>query len=126
MAKRGNLEGTYRERPDGRWEGKIMVGYSNDKPVLKSCYGATQKEAREKINKLIKEMENGTDLTKSDVSLQEWFEKWLSLTRLSRKETTMNCYHYTSKKYIYPFIGKQLLSPTFDLTQLKPNNHGIR
>ena len=50
MAKRSNGEGMIRQRADGRWESRVMIGYKdNGKPDYKSVYGKTKKEAREKL-----------------------------------------------------------------------------
>ena len=40
--------GTIRQRPDGRWEGRVTLGRDpgTGKQVQKSIYGATQKEVR--------------------------------------------------------------------------------
>ena len=45
MAKRRPQgEGTIRKRPDGRWEGRIIIGHKKDgTPIYKSVFGKTQK-----------------------------------------------------------------------------------
>ena len=45
MAKRSNGEGMIRQRADGRWESRVMIGYKdNGKPDYKSVYGKTKKK----------------------------------------------------------------------------------
>ncbi len=40
--KRGNGDGNFRERPDGRWEGRITLSDG----TRKSVYGTTRAEAK--------------------------------------------------------------------------------
>lgn len=50
MAKRSNGEGMIRQRADGRWESRVMIGYKdNGKPDYKSVYGKTKKRSPRKI-----------------------------------------------------------------------------
>ena len=48
--KRKNGEGTVRLRKDGRWEGRIVIGY-NDRgyPKTKNVLAKTKKECLEKL-----------------------------------------------------------------------------
>ena len=51
MGRRANGEGCIRKRPDGRWEGRIVIGRrANGKRIVHSVYGATQKEMLDKFN----------------------------------------------------------------------------
>ena len=48
--KRANGEGSIRQRPDGRWEARLMAGHqANGRPRVKSFYGKTQKEVYVKM-----------------------------------------------------------------------------
>ena len=48
--KRKNGQGTVRERKDGRWEGRHIVGYDeNGKPKTKSVLAKTKAECDEKL-----------------------------------------------------------------------------
>ena len=62
MAKRSNGEGMIRQRSDGRWESRVMIGYKdNGKPEYKSVYGKTKKEAREKLKQFLDDRASGID-----------------------------------------------------------------
>lgn len=52
MAKRRpNGEGSIRKRKDGRWEGRITIGYRADgKPIQRSIYAKTQGELLKKLH----------------------------------------------------------------------------
>ena len=62
MAKRANNEGSIRQRPDGRWEGRFTVGIdpATGKQKRRSIYGDTQAEVRKAMTKLIKSLDDGT------------------------------------------------------------------
>lgn len=51
--KRKNGEGTIRQRVDGRWEGRVVMGYKNGNiPQTKSVLAQSKDECIEKLNKL--------------------------------------------------------------------------
>ena len=55
--KRKAGDGTVRQRKDGRWEGRIVIGYDdNGYPKTKNVLAKTKKECVEKLQKL-KEMD---------------------------------------------------------------------
>lgn len=58
--KRG---GTIRQRSDGRWEGRYTKGRDpgTGKQILRSVYGATQNEVRQKMVQQIIDLYNGTN-----------------------------------------------------------------
>ena len=62
--------GTIRQRPDGRWEGRVTLGRDpgTGKQVQKSIYGATQKEVRQRMQKILVEVD--------EVTVGEWMDIW--------------------------------------------------
>ena len=64
MAKRRqNGKGTLRQRKDGRWEGRIVVGHKeNGSRIYKYVFAKTQKELLPKFHQL-KEQYAGMELT---------------------------------------------------------------
>lgn len=51
--KRKNGEGTVRLRKDGRWEGRVVIGYDeNGLPKTKNVLGKTKGECVEKLKTL--------------------------------------------------------------------------
>lgn len=74
--KRGNREGSIRRRADGRWEGRIMLGYRPDgKPYRKTVYGKTRQEVAEKLARLAGASTVPAD--PSQVTLGQYIEQWL-------------------------------------------------
>ena len=57
MAKRrSNGKGMLRQRKDGRWEGRVVIGYDeNGLPKTKNVLAKTKTECAEKLEKLKEE-----------------------------------------------------------------------
>ena len=93
--KRANGEGQLRQRANGSWELTIMIGYKADgKRKLKSFYGKTQKEAREKCRAFQRQQELGlTD--EKDITFAEWSKRWYALHKDAVSPTTYDGYRYT-------------------------------
>lgn len=53
MARRKAGDGLIRRRKDGRWEGRVVVGYDeNKKPQTKNVLAKTKRECQEKLDRL--------------------------------------------------------------------------
>lgn len=72
--------GTIRQRPDGRWEGCVTLGRDpgTGKQVQKSIYGATQKEVRQRMQKILVEVD--------EVTVGEWMDIWKGKALLLYRE----------------------------------------
>ncbi len=85
MSKRSNGEATYRQRKNGLWEGRIVVGYKADgSPNRLSRYGKTKKEVIKKINKLKSEVESGKKIDSDKMLFSNWNDE---VYRLFKKDT---------------------------------------
>lgn len=105
--KRPSGDGLIRKRVDGRWEGRITVGYDNDgKPLFRQVFGKTQKEATEKMHDAI-EKYRGVQLSEeSRMTLGEWLDKWIEeFAQYQVKESTLEGYQRNFDLYIKPRLG---------------------
>lgn len=114
MAKRrGNGEGSIRQRANGTWQASVMVGYHPDgRRKTKSFTGKTQAEARKKLNAYLRDKEAGLDL-EHDYTVSEWCEIFLEHHKRSIKVVTYENYRYMLK-HINKHIGNmkiQMLKP---------------
>ncbi len=78
MAKRRKQgEGTLRLRKDGRWEGRVVVGY-DDKglPITKNVTAKTKTECAEKLEKLKSQFGKPTEKINSEMPFGEWIDFW--------------------------------------------------
>ena len=79
MAKRRpSGDGLVRQRDDGRWEGRIVIGHKdNGDSIFRYMSAKTQTALMEKLHRSIDEYD-GVDLTEqSRMSLGEWLDIWL-------------------------------------------------
>ena len=69
MRKQG--EGSLFQRKDGRWEGRVMIGY-NEKgnPKTKSVFAHTKGECEEKLERLKAECGRRNDRMKPDMNFE--------------------------------------------------------
>ena len=106
--KRKSGTGTIRQRKDGRWEGRAVVGY-DDKglPKTKNVLAKTKHECQEKLTKLM-ETVGSTKSEKicADMPFGEWMDFWYqTYIKSGLRPATQNtyesictcmCYHYTT------------------------------
>ena len=76
--KRKNGEGTVRLRRDGRWEGRVVIGY-DDKglPKTKNVLDKTKSECVEKLKTLKDALApSAPPRIKADMPFGDWMEHW--------------------------------------------------
>ena len=71
--RRGNGEGTIRQRNDGRWEAQLSLPAGK----RRSVYGKTKKEARDNLRDAQKQINDGIDLAAPRQTVGEFLERWL-------------------------------------------------
>lgn len=107
MAKRGQGEGSIYKRPDGLWSARISVGKDeNGKTKRKAFYGKTRKEVQDKMTEALNEINKGTFVEPSAMTVEEWFTFWLEeYKRNTVKLGTYQRYWYDFHKLIFPKLG---------------------
>ncbi|WP_448221208.1 tyrosine-type recombinase/integrase [Gordonia iterans] len=103
MSKRGNGEGSIRQRPNGRWEGRISyVDPATDRRKSVSVYGASAKECRVKLKAVRERLDDGRPAKDSRVTVGDWCRTWrtTALEASDRKATTKALYASLSKKHL--------------------------
>ncbi len=75
--KRKPGEGTLRLRKDGRWEGRIVVGYDEKgAPITKSVTAVSKAVCQEKLEELKVKCGVVTGRAKPDMPFGEWIDLW--------------------------------------------------
>ena len=71
--RRARGEGNLRQRKDGTWEARFVVGTDpgTGKEIRKSVYGRTQKEARQKMTEAIAALDKGAYREPCKMSLDQ-------------------------------------------------------
>lgn len=113
MARKSNTrsaagQGSIRQRPDGRWEGRFIVGYDHGtgKNIRRSVYGNTQKEVRQQMTAILTSIDNGTYNAPSRMTVGEWFDIWVDTFAAQKvKPLTLSAYKMTIKNHIKPALG---------------------
>ena len=106
--KRGNNEGSIRQRPDGRWEARVTIGTNpgTGKPERRSIYGKTQAEVRKQMTQILNALDNGTYQRPDKITVSKWMEEWLDTFCANKvKPLTLASYRGIIKNHINPRIG---------------------
>ena len=109
MAKRrANGEGSLRKRADGRWEGRYTAGHDplTGKGIVKSVFGKTQADARQKLQKAINENRGPAINHSGDYTVGEWMWLWYeTYSKPSLRNSTRHNYDNYIRNHIEPNIG---------------------
>lgn len=106
--KRKNGEGTLRLRKDGRWEGRIVVGYNEKSlPITKCVTAKTKTECSTKLEALKEQYGRSSDRIKADMPFGDWIDFWYqTYCRHTLRITTRTDYENRIYNHIIPEIGK--------------------
>lgn len=106
MAKRGNGEGTIRQRKNGLWEGLYVAGRNEEGKIQrKSVYGKTKREVVEKLAAVTNDLRTGMYLPPDKITLSEWSKVWVKDYLADVTDSTMHQYEYQFRVHINPVLG---------------------
>ena len=114
--KRTQGEGMLRLREDGRWEGRIVVGYDeNGLPITKNVTAKTKFKCEEKLKVLKETLGKAVERLKPDMPYGNWLDFWYqNFCKPSLRETTKVGYENCIYQHIIPAVGQ---IPLNELTQ---------
>ena len=121
--KRKNGEGTVRLRKDGRWEGRIVIGYDeNGLPKTKNVLAKTKGECIEKLKALKNSITPDTPIKlKADMPFGEWLNHWYeTYCKPNARPATQRTYEGYIRLYLHPRLGSIPLNKvtTSDIQQM--------
>ena len=104
--------GTIRQRPDGTWEARFVVGHDpgTGKPIRKSVYAKTQKEVRQRMAQAIAAVDNHEYFEPSKMTLGEWLDIWAAEYMGDKRYSTRRTYKANIETHIKPALGAVKLS----------------
>src|SRR5262249_30673665 len=110
-SRRGNGEGTIYKRADGRWEGRLDLGWQDGRRRRKCVYGNTRSEVVEKLRKVQREVASGLPVTDERETVTDYLA-WWSTTILPGKvkDSTADGYRWIISRYILPNVGRTRLA----------------
>ena len=106
--KRKNREGTVRLRKDGRWEGRVVIGYDDQGlPKTKNVLAKTKSECVEKLKTLKDALAPpAPPRIKADMPFGDWMEHWYeTYSRPAARPGTRRIYEGYLRLYIRPGLG---------------------
>ena len=106
--KRKSGEGTVRLRKDGRWEGRVVIGYDEKGlPRTKNVLAKTKGECVEKLKTLKKSISPPTpSKVRADMPFGEWLDHWYeTYSKPSIRPRTQRTYAGYIRLYIKPKLG---------------------
>ena len=115
--KRKAGDGTVRQRKDGRWEGRVVIGYDdNGYPKTKNVLAKTKKECLEKLQKLKEKCGGQTPAkVRPEMPFGDWLRYWYeNHSKPKIRPTTQKTYEDRIRLHIIPEIG---VIPLNKLTQ---------
>ena len=106
--RRGKGAGSVRQRPDGKWEGRIDVTPdANGKRKTKSVYGDTQRAVTQALTRLAGQKLDGTLASDDQTTVSDFLDLWLSGTvKQSTRPATHASYSQNVRVHIKPAIGR--------------------
>lgn len=106
--KRKAGDGTVRQRKDGRWEGRIVIGYDdNGYPKTKNVLAKTKKECVEKLQKLKAECGGlKPEKVRPEMPFGDWLAYWYeNHSKPKIRPTTQETYESRIRLHIIPELG---------------------
>ena len=106
--KRKKGEGTLRQRKDGRWEGRVVIGYDDGgNPKTKNVLAKTKKECTERLEQLKKEQGgSGSVKVRSEMRFGDWLDFWYqSYSKPALRHTTQLNYENWIYLHAIPGVG---------------------
>lgn len=111
MGKRGDGEGTIRQRKDGRWE--AMYSFRDERGNLqrRSLYAKTQREVREKLTTAIAALDRGQPPLTDRQTVAQFLDRWLAdVVKPSVRPKTYESYRQIVRLYLAPTLGQHRLA----------------
>ena len=110
--RRKKGSGTIRKRSDGRYEGRVIIGYDDEgNPKVKTVTAKLRRDVVEKMETVRKENLIPLKDLKKDMPFGQWLDFWYRYyVQNNVRETTQATYEGNIYKHIIPTIGKLKLN----------------
>jgi integrase len=107
--KRGAGEGSIRQRTNGTWHGRLMIGRRADgKPDVRDVYGRTRQEVQRKLNDLRQRHQAGLlgAAEAERITVGAYLTRWLESVRTSLRPQTWRRYEQLARLHLIPALGR--------------------
>lgn len=113
--RRGRGEGSVTIRQDGRWMGRVDLGWRDGKRRSKAVYGRTRREVSNKVRDLTQAAHLGTLVEDQRQTVEQFLSRWLrDVARVRVRPRTLATYEAAIERHLIPHIGRvplAMLSP---------------
>jgi integrase len=108
--RRGNNEGSI-TKVGKRWQARVDLGYIDGRRVRKAYYGATRKEAAEKLKAALAQQQQNLPLPNEVETVGAFLERWITddVKPRLRPKTSLS-YEYIVRMHLVPRIGRVKLA----------------
>jgi len=103
--RRAKGDGGVFRRSDGRWVGQVNLGWQDGRRVRKYLQGATEKEVRDRVKAVIRNVDDGAPPPTRSPRLSEFLTRWLASVKPALRSSTYVSYEGTVRLHIVPEIG---------------------
>jgi integrase len=111
MKRRGQGEGSVFYRADkDRWVGSINLGWQNGRRVRRSYYGKTRREVQERLQRALREAQDGVQPGLRRETVAAYLAAWLEAVEPTVRPSTLRRYHQLVRYQLIPNLGRTPLS----------------
>ena len=109
--KRGNNDGSVRQRKDGTWEARFIVGRKADgKLDRRSVYASTQKDVLSKMKQAQAEILKDEYIAPSAITIAQWLDSWYqTYLKPNVRPSTASTTYSAIRNHLKPALGKHKL-----------------
>ena len=110
--RRGHGEGGIHQRPDGRWEARLDLGWVEGKRKRISVYGRTRKEVADQLRLKQAERDNGLLVLDQRLTVGRWLDHWVESILPTRvfngtlAQSTFSSYADIVRLHLKPNLGR--------------------
>ena len=93
------------------WEARYSMGFdpATGKQIQKAVTGSTQKEVAQKLREITTDIDRGTYVEPSKITLKQWMTEWQRDYLFGVKPSTKRLYQECIRLYILPHLGEAKL-----------------
>lgn len=110
--RRGNGEGSIFQRADGRWVGRVSLGFDtvNHKRLQKTVYGSTKSEVRQKVTEILRSHDQGLTVQTKSQTAATYLNSWLmNVVKPKVRPATYRSYEQIVRNHLAPGLGSLTL-----------------
>jgi integrase len=108
--RRSRGDGAVFQRADGRWEGRLDLGWQDGKRRRKFVYGRTKAEALAKLRQAQRQAAEGTLVVSERTTVEQFLKSWLDAVRPTLRPGTWRRYEQYVRVHTVPVIGRVKLA----------------